>query len=261
MDNEKYVIFTIHGYMSLKKDMQIIADTLTQAGYKVHNADMAGHDCGTEKLEEDKFMQTFWDDWFTSVEEQFISYKEQGFKIILIGHSMGGLIALNLAEKYSQIVSGIICLATPIYFNSLYPLEINNGLVPLTYIGHHFVKRIERDKLNFIKRFKSNSKSALKRYYYPPQLVTLFKSASRIRRNLKKVIAPLLCIQAFNDKYVPDSCPFEITQKAGSKKSSVKMYTIEEKNSGRHDIMLHPETQEKIHRDILEFVGEIISVH
>jgi carboxylesterase len=52
-------------------------------------------------------------EWIKSVELSLIELQAQYERVVIIGFSMGGLIAVNLATKYE--VDGIITLNTPIY--------------------------------------------------------------------------------------------------------------------------------------------------
>ncbi len=242
---KKEVLFFIHGYMSIKEDMSLLEEAFQNQDYILHNAEIIGHDNASSE----DFMLYFWDDWFKSVEKQFLEYKNKGYEINLIGHSMGGLLALALTQKYQECVKSIATLSTPIYINRYYPLEITNKLCFLAPLTKSFIPKIAKSTLTGKK-----SANVQETYYYPPQLDSLFVAMREVRRNLHIIHAPILALQAFDDKTVPDSNPFEITKRVSSKKKTLKMYTIEDPKSKKHQIINHPETYEKVIADIREFL-------
>jgi carboxylesterase len=54
-------------------------------------------------------------DQFNYVKEYFLKIKENHKRIYLIGHSMGGLFCLKLAEKHK--IDGIVLISTPMRIN------------------------------------------------------------------------------------------------------------------------------------------------
>jgi carboxylesterase len=62
-------------------------------------------------------IRTGWIDWYGHVLESYDALVSLSFeRIIVMGHSMGGLPALKLAAE--RKVDGLISLATPIYLSS-----------------------------------------------------------------------------------------------------------------------------------------------
>ncbi len=250
----KKCLFLIHGYTAEKNHMNPLEITLNELNaaqgldFSIYNASIFGHDNATEE----EFMQSSWNDWYSSVEEQFLQLSEQGYALHLIGHSMGGVIALHLAQSHQDKVASVTTVASPLFLNRFYPLEISNPLAILTPVFAPFIKKIDRSKLE-----QQDINKPPLGYHYPPQLSSLFKAMAEIHKNMQQVEVPLLVLQAFDDETVPHENALEIANSSASKNKKVVIYTIKEEGANKHQINVHPETLPKIAKDIMDFLQEI----
>lgn len=101
------VILYIHGIMGSPLEFQRIAEALKDENIYFKALLLPGH--GSNGYD---FARTRSNAWQTHVNQEISHLKNSYSKIILIGHSLGGLLALNAALQYS--VDGIILLNTPI---------------------------------------------------------------------------------------------------------------------------------------------------
>ncbi len=257
------LIFLIHGFMCVKEKLEPLQKYLEEQGYKTYNAIMTGHDPETFKdkdailvngINEAEFMHSEWDDWFSSVEKQFLEFKDR-YNIILIGHSMGGTFSLALAGKYPENVHALITMGAPLSINTYYPVEITNPLRPLAHATHSFIKKAPVDIFKMGKKDKNRKV----KYYYPPQLRSLFSNLAKVRKDIEKVQAPILVLQAFNDGKVPEKSALEITKRVSSTYSNLKMYKINNTKGtvSRHYLMNHKEVKDRIYRDIINFLDDV----
>lgn len=97
----------IHGFTGTPAYLHRLGKDLYKQGYTVNNVLLKGHGTTPEDLE-----QTNWQDWVSSVEEGYIKLRKKCNRVYAIGLSMGGLLALDLAEK--GMVDKIVPIATPI---------------------------------------------------------------------------------------------------------------------------------------------------
>ena len=104
----KKVLF-IHGFSAKKEDNEYFIQYLK----KHHNIDL--HTFTLPGHEEDKVTYVSYQKWLDKAEKEFLSLKSK--KVILIGHSMGAIIAAHLASMHS--VKKLILLSPAYYFGSL----------------------------------------------------------------------------------------------------------------------------------------------
>lgn len=101
-------VLVIHGFNSCSKDVKILSDYLNERGIYTISPCLAGIE-GTKK----EWNTTTWRDWTTNAEKEFIILKEGFKKVAIIGFSMGGLVAIHLANKYGTEL--LTMVNTPIY--------------------------------------------------------------------------------------------------------------------------------------------------
>ena len=155
-------------------------------------------------------------DWIESAESEFLRLKESGGEVMVLGFSMGGLIAFNLCCKYN--LKAIVTINTPIFYWNL------------AQVIHNLVDDIKNRNVVSIKRYlqaKQNSPiSSMKQF-----LLLLNQTKSK----LDKVNCPLLIIQAEDDDTSRIKSVDYIYKHVSSSKKKIKYY-----NEGGHQILQSP---------------------
>ncbi|PKL26420.1 MAG: esterase [Spirochaetae bacterium HGW-Spirochaetae-3] len=89
-------VLLIHGFTGNPTELEYLADELFRAGHTVYVPRLPGH--GTDRAD---FMSTDANDWIRRARDAYIElYAEYG-RVRIVGHSMGGAIALILAADYA----------------------------------------------------------------------------------------------------------------------------------------------------------------
>ena len=101
-------VLLIHGFTGLPAELFLLGQALNRANFNVLCPRLAGH--GTNERD---LMRTTKNDWFNSVSDGFFILRGICKEIFVVGHSMGGLLALKLAAE--QNISKIVTLAAPIF--------------------------------------------------------------------------------------------------------------------------------------------------
>lgn len=81
-----------------------------RCGFTVSGILLSGHGLGTQELESSR-----WPDWLRSAEEGLDALSRKCQRIGIVGFSMGGLLALLLAQRHPDKIRGIALLATPLF--------------------------------------------------------------------------------------------------------------------------------------------------
>jgi carboxylesterase len=102
-----------HGFMGTPQSVSYIGEKLAQYGYSVFAPRLQGHGTHYDDLEKCKLY-----DWFESLEEGYKQLKQKCTTVFVLGQSMGGALALWLAQAHPEIAGVILvnpALTLPAY--------------------------------------------------------------------------------------------------------------------------------------------------
>jgi carboxylesterase len=95
-------VLLCHGFTGSTQSMIGWARHLEAAGFQVLLPRLPGHGTSWQELN-----QTAWTDWYDCVEDAFSTLRSQCDHVFLSGLSVGGALALRLAEQHGPKVSGL----------------------------------------------------------------------------------------------------------------------------------------------------------
>ena len=98
----------IHGFAGNPEEVRPLFEFLEEKGYIIECPVLAGH--GQTKKELSK---SDYGDWIASAEKAYLKLAGKCKRIIVIGFSMGGLLAVNL---WHYGFSGLVTVNTPVYY-------------------------------------------------------------------------------------------------------------------------------------------------
>ena len=107
-------VLCIHGFTGTPFEMRYLGERLNQRGWTVAGLMLPGHGTNPTDLE-----RTTWRDWYGAVEATFDSLLRRCSVVAVVGQSLGGLLALELAIRRGQDVSALAALATPLWLHGL----------------------------------------------------------------------------------------------------------------------------------------------
>jgi len=117
----KGIVVFIHGFMGSPRQFDKLVKIVYQEGYSAAALLLPGHGGSAKDFSSGSYIR--WQNHANSEIEGFSSNYEN---IWLVGHSMGCLLAINAAVKYSRYVRGIFLIACPfkITLFSLYAAKV-----------------------------------------------------------------------------------------------------------------------------------------
>ncbi|WP_051280450.1 alpha/beta hydrolase [Anaerovorax odorimutans] len=124
--NKRIGILIIHGFAGSRDEIRTLHEYLSKEKYDIEMPLLTGHEATKENLAKAHFK-----DWLLDVEESYIKLSKRCEKIVVIGFSMGGLLAVNL-YKYKPIA--LITVNTPIYYWNIKIILENFIYSPSTYL-------------------------------------------------------------------------------------------------------------------------------
>jgi len=120
-------VLLIHGLGGTPVELRFIAQGLAPAGHTVYCCQLAGH-CGTPE----ELRRSTWREWCASVEEAHDKLKQHCDVILAGGLSMGGILALHLAQNRPDDVHGLLLYAPT--------LRLDGWSMPWHSVFLHYVR-------------------------------------------------------------------------------------------------------------------------
>ena len=99
-------ILLIHGLGGTPVELRFVAQSLARAGHTVYCPQLAGH-CSTPE----ELRRSTWREWYASVEKAHDRLRDHCDVILAGGLSMGGMLALRLAQMRPEAVHGLLLFA------------------------------------------------------------------------------------------------------------------------------------------------------
>lgn len=198
----------IHGFGGGVYEVKSLAEYLIGCGYDVVHPILKGHSASKKEMKEATYT-----DWIESAEREFLLLDEGGDEILLIGFSMGGLIAFNLACKYD--IKAIVTINTPIFIWNM------------AQVLHNLAEDIKNRKFIHTKRYieaMQNSPIVSMR-----QFVLLL---NHTKTKLEKVNCPLQIIQAEDDDTTKIKSVDYIYRHVSSERKNIRYF-----HEGGHQIL------------------------
>ena len=205
----------IHGFTGTPAEMRPLGDFLAEKGYSVLGIRLSGH--GTKMAD---MQRSHWQDWSGSVLDGWHLLQSSTDKIILMGLSMGGVLALYHASFLP--VQGVVSLSTPYQLGS----DLKLALLPFITGIYPLMKKVESDWHN-----PDAAKDHISYEKFPTRaIVQMTHLIQTMRDSLPKVTAPALLMHAKGDLLVEPENMRRIYQELGTAKENKEMVWLE--NSG-----------------------------
>lgn len=223
--NKKIGCLIIHGFAGNLKEIENLNEFLLNKGFETSCPILKGHALTKKDLAKASFS-----DWITSAEEAFKELSLKCDRVVLIGFSMGGLVAVNLAVKHD--VFKIVTLSSPIY--------------------HWDFKRIS---INIIDDLKIRKTEQLRNYFtsgvnIPIGAMLNFKLLLyKTKPLLKEIFCPIYIAQGLKDDTVKYKSANYIFKNVGSTQKNIKFY-----NNSPH-IICKGEDCKELFFDIENFIN------
>jgi carboxylesterase len=207
-------VLLCHGFCGSAKSMTGWARHLESAGFRVLVPRLPGHGTSWQELN-----QTTWMDWYACVDEAFATLRAQCDQVFLAGLSMGGALALRLAEQHGPLVSGLTLVNPVINISESWSRVFLLRILPLL----RFVVPSWSGIVNDIAKPGQDECG-----YHRNPLRAMYSQTflwDDVRRNLDRVDQPLLVYRAIDD-HVGDPSSVQLI-KAGVRSSDQTYVELE----------------------------------
>lgn len=228
----------IHGFTGTPKEMRMLGESLAQDHYTILAPRLAGHATSVKDI-----TRSSWEDWVASVEDGLNLLKGCTDKQVVMGLSMGGVLALIAAARFAP--TGVVTFSAPCSL----PGDPRAKYLPVL---KYFIRKVEKGKPDW--HNPDAARDHVDYPYYPtPAILELNKLIEVMRSELQEVNVPTLFVQSRQDYGIPAESMD--TLYANIRSTEKTKFWVE--NSG-HVIIREPE-REIIFLEVKKFLNRMLS--
>ena len=114
MSKHPYGVLIIHGFTANLNNVRDLAPPLEALGLPVRMPLLHGHGQNSPEA----LRGVTWADWLASAQAGLQDLLTEADKAIVVGHSLGGLLTLNLAADHADQIDSIVLVAAALRFTS-----------------------------------------------------------------------------------------------------------------------------------------------
>ena len=184
----KGLVIFIHGFMGSPHQFELLAASACRQGYSTLSLLLPGHSCKPRDF--GSCTAEIWQDY---VDAEIERHSQRYESILLVGHSMGGLLALNSAVRFNDLIHGVFIIASPF---KLSILTSQGSRARMRFILSRKTDPIKSACLDLISVSLSPS---LPLYILKP-FIELKKLMRETKSILREVLVPVTAVYSHSDE-------------------------------------------------------------
>lgn len=195
-------VLLVHGLNGSRRDLAELEKVLQERGMITNNMLLPGHGVHVREM-----LALGWHEWAEAVHAELSDLKQRCDVVFLVGHSLGGALALHTAAH--EEVAGVITMCAPLHMHPLthVAVRIAKYFTPL-------VPTIRED----IRDPDARRRYTRDVYHWTPMrpVESLLLFLPTLRAELPQITAPALIMTSIHDHVVPARDGREIYRHIGS---------------------------------------------
>jgi len=228
-NNSETGVLLTHGFEASPHELRELAQYLAARNITVYVVRLKGH--GTDIRELDK---TKWQNWYNDYEKGYDELSKKTKKVFVGGHSLGGSLALHLAEQ--KDTAGVISLASPV--------GLKDKRAEYAWLIKYFRKYEARNLSGEEKLYNYDKYSAAA----VGQLVDFIEV---YRKDLPKITEPILIIQLSDDTRIDSNSANYIHTNVKSRDKSMVVIS-----SAGHSLLEEP-YKKRVYEEVYAFIKRV----
>jgi carboxylesterase len=234
-------VVVVHGFTGNPIATRPLGQRLAREGYSVEVLLLPGHGTSHRDLG-----RTRYGDWFGAVQRAVEHLRRDCRRVVVVGHSMGGTLSLDLASRRPQLVDGVVVINPQV-------LDPTQPLARVAPLLQHLVPYVPRDLAGL--PTDDFCRPGVAEGSYPvvsaKAAQSLIVELPRVRAQLPDLRQPLLAVWSTRDHTVPPDNTAALLDLVGSDE-----VTQLQLHRSYHCPMLDYDA-ERLEQAVVDFVGEV----
>ncbi|MEV5545085.1 alpha/beta fold hydrolase [Streptomyces sp. NPDC052309] len=228
-------VLLCHGFTGSPQSLRPWAEHLAERGLTVSLPLLPGHGTRWEDLQ-----VTAWQDWYAEVDRELRALRGRCRQVFVAGLSMGGALALRLAARHGDAVSGVVVVnpANKVHGLSAYALPMARHLVRTTKGIASDIAKPGAAELGY-DRVPLHAAHSLRNFF------------RRVDGELPQVTQPLLLLRSPQDHVVPPADSARILGRVSS--TDVTEVLLEQS----YHVATLDHDADRIHQESVSFIGRL----
>jgi len=143
-----------------------------------------------------EFIRSSADDWQRHVQNVISEIRDKYAKIYLVGHSMGGLLALNASLLRGNKIAGVFLIATPLQINLFHFQSLTCRLRLLIYPKEHPIKSM------YLQSYSIDPSNICLYPLFLKPCISFYGLIGKTKKHLAEVLVPVYMFFSANDEAV-----------------------------------------------------------
>lgn len=181
-------VLLIHGFTSDTSAMRPVAEVAQSLGYDIEAPLLRGHGLTYRDLRGKR-----WEHWMDDVSEGLAAQRRRASRIVVVGFSMGGLLALYTAAQHPDL-DAVIAMAPA--------LRIAHPLAPYAFLARGWLPYVHMGKAVAYSDPAMAVNDMTYRRLALDAFVSFYRASRRVEHMLPRITAPLLILHALRDRVI-----------------------------------------------------------
>ncbi len=227
-----------HGYLAAPPEVRELAHHLNAQGFPVYGVRLKGHGTAPHNL-----MHVSWEEWLISYLRGLAVIKNTCKKTIVMGFSMGGLLAMLAAARSPKDVAGVVTINSPMKLR-----DAKSKFVPALAWWNRLMENFDSMRMDYVENESENPQTNYSRNYING-VNELDKLIDVAEEHLPKICVPSLIVQANQDPVVDPESAEIIQEKMASDDATIAMLKY------NNHIIIRGERSQQVFTRIDDFIN------
>lgn len=236
----------IHGYLGTPFELEPLVSPLESLGLAAHLVTLPGHNSSLAE-----FRRATFADWAAHAEAEYDSLAAEYEDVIVIGFSLGGALALHLAEERKPCA--VVTLAAPVFPARAWPAQAA-GWLSIFLPGKKNLRPCTPESQRFAPW------QGYKDVVHPPHFYGMYKGFTGIRKKLANVEAPIMIFHDKRDRVVNVKNAELIARELSSERIELELTNIKENVTAHHVLVTHQESSTYIISRLRSFIASVLGL-